>query len=113
MYTGKGVSLNQFYSQGHWSKRSRIKNQYKEIFEELLKGGKIKWMDQFSLLILYNSRHDCDNIVGLSKIFIDTLKGSYIQEDSKKFYRGISIFVDESLQLNTFEFYLIQVKKYE
>ena len=107
VYTGKGVSLNEFYSQGHWSRRSKIKNKYKAIFEKMLEGGKIEWMDQFSLLILYNSRHDPDNVTGMEKVFMDTLKGDYITDDNKKFYRGFAIFPDESLPTNTFEFYLL------
>jgi len=107
VYTGKGVSLNEFYKQGHWSKRSRIKNQYRELFENMIDKAKIKWMDQFSLVMFYNSRHDPDNVVGMEKVFMDTLKGKYMEDDNKKFFRGFAIFPDESLPMNTFEFYLL------
>ena len=107
VYSGKGVSLNQYYSGGHWSYRSKLKNKYKEIFEELLSSYDIKPMEQFSLVVFFNSRHDTDNVTGLTKLFIDTLKGVYIEDDNKKYFRFYGVVPDEKLPTNTFEFYLI------
>lgn len=106
-YQGKGVSLNEFYTQGHWTRRTKVKDKYKTIFTELIENSKLEWMDQFSLLLFYNSRHDPDNVIGMEKVFVDTLKGDYIQDDNKKFYRGIYILPDDTLPANTFEFYLL------
>lgn len=120
-YTGPGVSLNKFYSQGHWSTRSNIKKKYRKIFDKLTStNSKMRWMDRFSLIIFYNSRHDLDNVVGMEKVFVDSIKREYdketgevlrpgfIHDDSKKYYRGLSIFPDENLPNNTFEFILIE-----
>lgn len=120
-YTGKGVSLNQFYSQGHWYKRHEIKRKYSKIFDKLLKASDIKWMDKFSIIIFYNSRHDVDNVVGMEKLLVDTLKHEetkegevkkygYIHDDSKKYYKGLSIYPDDSLPTNTFKFILLEHK---
>ena len=73
-YKGKGVSLNAFYSQGHWHKRNAIKNEYGAIFRSLLQEAKVPKLDKFNMVIRYNSRHDLDNIVGMSKILVDTMK---------------------------------------
>ncbi len=107
-YCGKGVSLNQYYSGGHWSKRAKLKNTYKEIFLNLLDNIKISKMDKFVLVMFFNSRHDTDNVIGLEKLFVDTLKeGGYIIDDNKKFFRGLMIFPDETLENNTFEFNIL------
>lgn len=107
VYVGKGVSLNDYYTSGHWSKRANLKNKYKKIFTELLEKSEMEKVDKFSILVRYNSRHDVDNVTGLEKLFVDTLKGTYIKEDDKKFYRGYMVFPDEQLKTNTFEFYII------
>ena len=108
-YQGKGVSLNQIYAQGHWRTRAAIKKKYKPIFDQLIKDcEEIQFMDKFSVWIFYNSRHDPDNIIGMEKLFVDSLKGKYVEDDHKKYFRGVSIFPDEELDSNTFEFYLLR-----
>lgn len=122
-YTGKGVSLNKFYKQGHWKTRSDMKNKYTAIFDELFKESKdLSWMNSFYLLIFYNSRHDTDNVVGMSKVFVDSLKkevnpktgevirAGYIQDDNKNFYKGLALFPDSTLPHNTFEFLILEPK---
>lgn len=116
-YKGKALSLNDFYSQGHWSKRSSVKNKYKAIFTALIEDSPLAWMDKFYLIITYNSRHDPDNVVGMEKIFVDTLKqdtrdgdiikDGYIIDDNKNFFKGLCIFPDDTLDRNTFRFILI------
>ena len=123
VYRGKGVSLNQFYSQGHWGTRSALKKKYRKKFDELFANSRnLRWMNKFSIIIFYNSRHDLDNVTGMEKVFVDALKkevdsqtgevirSGYIEDDNKKFYKGMSIFPDESLPTNTFEFLLIEHK---
>lgn len=120
IYTGRGVSLNKFYSQGHWSTRSNIKNIYRKIFIKLLDENKdIRWIDKYFLSIYYNSAHDPDNVIGMEKVFTDSLKQEkdrsgniiyegYIKDDSKKYCRGVVILPDESLPRNTFKFVLYE-----
>ncbi len=104
-YQGAGFSLNDLYQQGHWSKRHNLKIKYSSIFLELLKKRNIKKFDDpFKLYIKYNSRHDVDNIIGMGKVFVDTMKDVYIPEDNKKYYKGVSVDIDESLPSNTFKF---------
>jgi hypothetical protein len=107
-YHGQGVSLNQFYSGGHWSIRNKLKSKYHEIFAKLLDTSKVKKVNQCSLLMFFNSRHDVDNVVGLEKLFMDTIKGGYLKEDDKRFYKGLMIFHDDQLPLNTFEFIILE-----
>lgn len=110
-YNGPGISLNKFYIQGHWTKRQGIKNELRSKFEVILKPaiGKI-FFDKFYLLVFYNSKHDVDNIVGMEKVFTDTLKDLIVKNDSKTYYKGMLIMLDETLPKNTFEFVLIEAK---
>jgi hypothetical protein len=117
-YQGQGASLNDFYSQGHWSKRSQIKKKYRAIFDVLLSESRAEWMAQFYLVIFYNSRHDVDNVIGMEKVFVDALKRDvdkegnvlregYVADDDKRYFRGVAVFPNENLPKNTFQFLLI------
>ncbi len=102
VYSGKAPSLNDWYSGKHWYQRQNTKNKYGKIFGDLLEAAGVEKMDRFKVSILFNSRLDTDNVVGLSKILVDTMKGVYIKEDNKKFYRGLLIQPDETLPTNTY-----------
>jgi len=110
VYTGKAISLNDFYSQGHWSSRNATKNKFKKIFSILMLEAKFKKVDRFKLDVLFNSRHDTDNIVGMTKIFVDTMKGKYIKEDNRNHYKALSIAYDDSLKHNTFIFKVTEIE---
>lgn len=110
-YNGKGVSLNQYYSQGHWSQRHGIKKKYKPEFEELIEEVGIPKMTEFGLVIYYNSRHDPDNVIGFEKIFMDCLKEmELIPDDSKHYYKFCAVIPDLDLPNNTFLFNLQKIK---
>lgn len=78
-------------------------------------------MDECMVLLFYNSRHDCDNLVGgFTKLFLDTLKQErdngritkkgYIYDDSKAYLKGVASFPDTNLPLNTFEIIVLKLK---
>lgn len=109
-YKGKGVSINQFYSQGHWTTRNNIKKEYKPIFEKMIEEKEVPKMNEFALLIRYNSRHDPDNVTGMEKIFVDSLKSmNVIEDDSKKFYKFYGVYPDLTLEPNTFIFNIFKI----
>lgn len=108
-YRGPGLSLNKFYSQGHWTERNNAKQEFKGIFENILKQAKGKYyFERFYMVIFYNSRHDVDNVVGMEKVFVDTMKGDLIPNDGKVNYKGLMMFYDDTLPFNTFEFVIIE-----
>jgi hypothetical protein len=107
-YRGKIFSLNDLYRQGHWSVRSNLKSKYRSEFLALLQENKVKFCKEFFIIIFYNTRHDVDNIVGVAKVMVDSMKGEYISDDNKRFYKGMSIFADGSLEKNTVEFLIIE-----
>jgi hypothetical protein len=123
VYTGKGVTLNDFYAQKHWSARYALKTKYNAIFQQLFIDSKdLTWMDEYSLVIFYNCRMDLDNVVGTEKLFLDSLKQKkdrhtgeivregYVYDDSQAYYKSLVVLPDKTLPKNTFEFYLLQHK---
>lgn len=68
----------------------------------LMKEAGIRPMDKFRIEIEYNSRLDLDNVITLPKMLIDTMKGVYIKDDTKKYYRGLSIEPNEQLSGSTY-----------
>lgn len=107
-YNGTLFSLNDLYSSGHWRTRANLKKKYREIFGELIRSYKLDSVDKFSLVIFYNSRHDADNITGMEKMFTDVLKAEgVITDDGKKYYKLYCVVPDDSLPMNTLNFYLI------
>ena len=106
-HDGKLFSLNDLYSQGHWSKRSGIKNKFRKIFHEEMSKKNIGWMNTFYLLVFYNSRHDVDNISGMSKVFVDTMKGEFVHDDDRKHYKGLLMFPVEDMPFGSVEFIIL------
>jgi hypothetical protein len=105
-YKGKGVSLNDYYSSYHWNVRASIKNKYKKIFDPLIRKefGSEK-VNQYSIVIFYNNDYDVDNVTGIVKIFIDQLRACGVTEnDTKKYFKSMTISVDPKLEKHTFEF---------
>ena len=121
-YTGKGLSLNDFYSSGHWHSRKQKVDKYKALMWNMITSKpEMRFIDKFMLVIRYNSQHDVDNVVGMEKVFMDALKPhkdkedyeNYIREDDKRYYKGMLIFPDVSLPHNTFVFALFEKNGYK
>ncbi len=107
-YSGKIFSLNDLYKQGHWAIRSNLKNKYKKEFLSLLAKYEVEPCKKFYLIVFYNTRHDTDNIVGFTKVFVDSMKDILIPDDGKKYYRGLCIFPDESLPKGHLEILIVR-----
>lgn len=105
-YTGEIASTNKFYASPHWSQRSSAKNKYAKIFSLLLLEAKVAPLKQFSLIVFANTRIDIDNHIQ-NKFLIDTMKGKYVVDDSKKFYQMTMTIHDDSLPKNTIEYHII------
>jgi len=107
VYDGEVISFNKLYSGGHWSKRSGLKTRFHRIFNVLLLEAKVEPMKEMFLVIFYNTRHDCDNIVLTGKFLLDAMKGKYLVDDTSKYYKGIQIVHDSNLPKGTLELHLI------
>jgi len=107
VWDGEMVSLNQLYSQKHWSARSAMKNKYIKIFTTLLLQAKVKPMRELSIVLFYSSRMDVDNCVCGCKFLSDAVKGKYLEDDSAKFYKALFMIHDSELPKGTYEYHLI------
>jgi Holliday junction resolvase RusA-like endonuclease len=94
------VSWNKIYSPPHWTVRSKLKEKWVKFFEEQFnKHDKIEFCE-FQIKIYHNTRIDVDN-VALSKFCADFMrKDGWVKDDNKKYYKGYSCFVDETLPKN-------------
>jgi hypothetical protein len=106
-YDGEIVSWNKIYSGGHWGKRQGYKTKYQKIFTILCLEAQVKPMSEMFLVVFYNSKHDCDNVVLSAKFLLDAMKGTYIQDDSAKYYKGIQVNYDATLPKGSFEFHIL------
>lgn len=115
-YEGKGVSLNQFYDGRHWTHRDKLKKKFIPLFRGLLeKEMKDDRMHEFGIIMLYNSRHDTDNIVGIEKLFVDSLRDTadfegWVNDDSKNYYKFMMVIPDNTLVHNTYKFLVVKIK---
>lgn len=107
-YTGRIPSFNDIYESKHWKIRYSLSEKWHNVFLKLFKKHKIPKIGVFSLLVLYNTRHDVDNLVGVEKFFTDALTiGKYIVNDNQKCFKSLHIIVDKELPKNTVDFIII------
>jgi hypothetical protein len=108
-YQGEMLSLNKFYSAGHWSTRHNAKGKFKNKFAPIIAPAIDKYFfDEYFMVIFYNSNLDVDNVIGMEKVLVDELKGQVVVNDSKRYYKGLVILYDKTLPKNTIEFTLIE-----
>jgi hypothetical protein len=106
-WDGDMISMNQLYSQKHWSARSAMKNKYIKIFSTLLLQAKVKPMKEMSIVLFYASRMDVDNCSCGCKFLADAIKLNYLQDDSNKFYKGLFMVHDSDLKKGTYEYHIL------
>lgn len=112
-YKGRGISLNDWYSGSHWSKRKKQKDSMSEEMLTLFnKEGlsKVEWMDQFVVEMDYNSGFDPDNTIPMIKIAMDVLKGKIFKDDSRKYFKGYDTRYNPNLEKYT---YVIRVSRWQ
>jgi hypothetical protein len=92
----KAPSLNQFYAGRHYSVRQKYKKEYnaeiKNVFDQFDKF----FADTYKIDLVHNTRYDCDNVIITIKFISDYLKDNgYVTDDSKKYFKSLSIRVAE------------------
>ena len=106
----KAVSLNTLYSGKHWTYRKKVKDAYKKEVEAALDGYDRYHAESMRIRIAYNSRHDVDNVILVSKFVADTLVDlGYVHDDSPKYYKEVSIKFDQEITRN---FCIVKVDLY-
>lgn len=88
----KAVSWNKLYSQQHWSKRSRLKNEMRQLVRAALPED--YWMFKRPVNISIHGYFrtkplDSDNIC--AKLYIDALKGHVLIDDDIRYVRSVTV----------------------
>ena len=107
----KFPSLNEWYSSNNKFIRIRHKQKYKKILERYLEHINVK-LDFFYIELRYNNRLDCDNNIPIIKILCDELKEkNIIINDNNKYFKGLSMIYDNTLDKNTYVINIYNLKK--
>jgi len=90
------ISLNDWYSSEHWTKRNKTKDFWHKFFKDSLPTTK-PFFKKYSITLEFNSRLDVSNTITMIKLCEDTLKKEgVIIDDSKQYCRGVYLIpVDE------------------
>lgn len=98
----KPPSLNAYFNGRHWGGKVKLKKEYTEYCEAELEKYDPFFCESYEIHIKYNTRHDVDNVILISKFLSDTLvdKGM-VKDDGNKYYKRLNIQVDKELPKNT------------
>ena len=104
----KPPSLNQYYAGKHWAIRKKQKDEYSAYCKTELEKFDSFTCDSYEIHIRYNSRHDVDNVILVSKFLSDTLVSQgIVKDDGNKYYKRLNIINDKELPKDSF---LVKVK---
>ena len=100
----KPPSLNAYFNSKHWAIKVKYKKEYTKYCEEQIALYDKFTCDTYEIHIRYNSRHDVDNVILVSKFLSDTLvaKG-VVKDDGNKYYKKLNIQIDKELPKDTFK----------
>ena len=103
-WEGKHVSLNVLYSQVHWSKRKKQRDEWHDFFYKNLLSYKKPKKKTYKILMKYNSRLDVSNTIIMIKYLEDVIvkKLKWYKDDSIKYCKGISIVPDERMKKKSY-----------
>lgn len=88
----KAPSLNQFYAGRHYSVRQKYKKEYNAEIKNVFDRYDKFFADTYKIDLVHNTRYDCDNVIITIKFISDYLKDNgYVTDDSKKYFKGLSI----------------------
>jgi len=104
----KPPSLNQFYSGKHFAIRQKYKKQYFDELEKAFDQYQDFTAEDFSIHVFHNSRYDTDNCILAIKFTADYLRHrGWVKDDTKKYFKYLSIRVDENLPKEVFKIKMI------
>ena len=99
----KPPSLNAYYAGKHWAIRKKQKDEYSKYCKEQLEKYDAFSAETYSIYIEYNSRHDVDNVILVSKFLSDTLVDmGFVKDDGNKYYQKLCIKINKELPKDSF-----------
>ena len=100
----KPPSLNQFYAGRHFTVRQKYKKEYFNALEEAFKNYDEFFAETFEIDVFHNSRYDTDNCILAIKFTADYLRHrNFVKDDTKKYFKKLSIRVQEDLPKDIFK----------
>ena len=107
----KPPSLNAYYAGKHWAIRKKHKDEYSKKCKEEIEKFDYFTFESYEIHISYNSRHDVDNVILVSKFLSDTLVSmGMVKDDGNKYYKRLNIKIDKDLPKDTF---IVKLKCYD
>lgn len=107
-WEGEHISLNDWYSSEHWTKRNKSAEYWHFFFKKQLICP-YPYFPKYEITLEFNSRLDPSNCITMVKLCEDMLqKEKIIENDNKKFCKGIHIIPIETMKNFT---YKLTVKK--
>ncbi len=110
----KPPSLNQYFNSKHWAIKAKHKNEYNKHIEESLNKYDKFFAQTYRIDIVHNTRYDCDNTIIAIKFISDYLKDNgYVTDDTKKYFKGLSIRVADDGEDIEKNHVLVKIKIYD
>lgn len=101
------VSINKIYSAPHWTTRSKLKAEWRLLFEDMFDAYDTPKIYTYGITCYFNNRLDLDNNAMMVKFFNDALRSSgWIVDDNPKFFTSLKMLVDKELEKNSAKFVL-------
>lgn len=91
----KDYGMNAYYSGKHWSVRKRDADFWHRLVSDCLDGQEVRRTPFKRPVIIsfwFNDRLDCSNHGVMIKMIEDGMKGRLIQDDSRKYVKGIECY---------------------
>lgn len=106
----KPPSLNAYFNSKHWAVKVKYKKEYTKYCEEELDKYDAFTCNAYEIHIRYNTRHDVDNVILVSKFLSDTLVDrGIVKDDGNKYYKRLNIRVDKEIPKDSVK---VKVKLY-
>ena len=103
-WENKDVSLNVLYSQVHWAKRKKQRDEWHKFFIIKLLSYKRPTKETYKIEMRYNSRLDVSNTILMIKYLEDVIvkKLRWYKDDSPKYCKEITIKPDDRLKRKSY-----------
>ncbi len=91
----KDYGMNAYYAGKHWSVRKRDADFWHHLVRSCLDGQEVRRIPFKRPVIIsfwFNDRLDCSNHGVMIKMIEDGMKGRLIQDDSRKYVKGIECY---------------------
>lgn len=109
-WIGDHLSLNELYSQKHWSSRKKLADKWHKKFGKMLLEYDKPEINEYRVKLVYKSRLDVDNTVALVKMFVDTLrKQNWVKDDSPKYLKEVRLNFDNNLETKEYLITLVKI----